>query len=93
VERYQGKPFALVGVNCDNNAEIVQHLQSIGKVTWPSFCQGADKIGAAYGVRGLPTVVVIDHKGIVRSVYVGPPEEPELDRQLSDLIAEAETPD
>ena len=90
MERYQGKPFALLGVNLDNDPKVVLGLQQKGTVTWRSFCGGADKIGGDYGVHGIPMVVVVDHKGIVQWVSVGPPDATELDKKLDELIADAE---
>jgi hypothetical protein len=90
VTRYQGRPFALVGVNLDSDAALVEQLQQKGIVTWRSFCGGADTIAGAYGVRGIPMVVLIDHKGIVRAVFAGAPDPADLDGQLDGLIAEAE---
>ena len=70
MERYQGKPFALLGVNIDNSPKRSVALQNEGKLTWRSFCGGADEIAAAYGVQAIPTVVLIDPKGVVRAAWV-----------------------
>jgi hypothetical protein len=90
VERYQGRPFALVGVNLDGDANVVLGLQQKGAVTWRSICVGADRVAATYGVHGIPLVVVIDHKGVVQSVSVGPPDATEFDRNLDKLVAAVE---
>ncbi len=90
MERYRGKPFALLGVNIDHKPQTVRRLQDEGRLTWPSFCTDADEIAAAYGVHTIPHVVVIDAKGIVRYVSVGPPDTKELDKELDDLVAAAE---
>ncbi len=89
MERYQGKPFALLGVNIDNNPKKVVTLQKEGQLTWRSFCGGADEIVAAYGVRAIPTVVLIDPKGVVRAAWVAP-DTSELDKKLDELVAAAE---
>jgi hypothetical protein len=90
VERFQGRPFALVGVNTDNDPKAVLELQNQGKVTWRSLCRGADRAAAAYGLHVLPTVVVIDHKGVVQFVSSGTPNADDLDRKLGELVADAE---
>jgi hypothetical protein len=41
-------------------------------------------------VDALPTVFLIDHKGVVRFKSVGAPDRKELDRQIDKLLAEAE---
>jgi hypothetical protein len=90
VERYQGKPFALLGVNTDNNPKAVLRLQEEGRITWRSFCGGAEEIVAKYGVHAIPVVVIIDHKGVIHSASVGAPDEEKLDKELDELVAAAE---
>jgi peroxiredoxin len=44
-------------------------------------------IGASYGVRGIPTVVAVDKKGVVRWIRVGySPDDSDLRRALEPLL-------
>ena len=46
-------------------------------------------IGARYGVRGIPTMVVVDKKGVVRWIRVGySPDDTDLRRELERLVKE-----
>jgi hypothetical protein len=90
VERNQGKPFALLGVNIDNSPSRVLSLQDAGKITWRSFSGDVGKAVNAYGVSAIPTVVIIDHKGVVQKAGVGVPDAEELDKLLDKLVAAAE---
>jgi hypothetical protein len=90
VERFKGKPFALLGVNIDRDPEGVRTLQNDGRLTWRSFSGDVDRIVAAYGVHALPTIVLIDHKGVVQWARVGVPEGDELEKKLDELVAAAE---
>jgi hypothetical protein len=90
VERFQGKPFALLGVNIDGNPSLVLTLQQAGKVTWRSFSGDVGEAIKAYGVRAIPVVVVIDHKGVVQKHWLGAPDAGELDKLLDNLVAAAE---
>jgi hypothetical protein len=86
VERYQDRPFALIGVNLDPQDPRSRQFQQDGSVTWRCFRDDSNDIGALYGVHTIPTVYVIDHKGVVRfKAHIAPSE-----KELDELIADAE---
>ncbi|MBI4659688.1 MAG: TlpA family protein disulfide reductase [Verrucomicrobia bacterium] len=92
VKRLEGRPFVLLGVNSDpkNRLRTVVKQQSI---TWRSWWDGGSTggpIARQWGIRGWPTLVLIDHKGVIREKHVGSPGDEELDRELEQLIREAE---
>jgi hypothetical protein len=89
VERYKGRPFALLGVNVDSSPSKVNALREEGKVTWPSFSGDVENVVRAYGVHAIPTVILIDHKGIAREGWVMPSPD-EIDKKVAELVAEAE---
>ena len=63
------EPFALVGVNSDDTPENLQKQLQEENVTWPSFFDGGSTdgpIATKWGVRGWPTIYVIDKKGVIR---------------------------
>ena len=70
-----GKKFALIGVNSDGDPAIPQGLAKDGVVNWRSFWYGPTgprgPISAAYKVRGWPTIILVDAKGVVRSINHG----------------------
>ena len=95
VKNLAGKPFALIGVNSDDDYEIPQKLVKDGTVTWRSFWNGEDgtkgPISSAFKVRGWPTVLLLDGKGVVR--FVNPQRGPgdgmkALDEAIAELLAE-----
>lgn len=68
VERLKDEPFALVGVNSDP-AEDYRAAIERENITWPSFWDGGDTSGpiaTKWGVRGWPTIYILDHEGIIR---------------------------
>jgi thiol-disulfide isomerase/thioredoxin len=70
VERLKGKPFALLGINCDEDAETARKVMASEGITWPNWHDGAPDegpIARRYHVQGYPTIVVLDAKGIIRS--------------------------
>ncbi len=92
VKRLEGKPFALVGVNSDPDpAELKSQLQKF-QVTWRSFKsqQGPDKnIAADWVVTSWPTLILIDHRGIIRKRWEGGPDAKEFDDEIDKLVAGA----
>ncbi|CAN5285474.1 hypothetical protein BH10PLA2_BH10PLA2_33290 [soil metagenome] len=91
VERFKGKPFALIGVNSDTDKEQVHKALEKSKITWRSFWCG-DKgvfgpIPTAWNVNSWPTVYVLDQKGIIRAKQTMGKS---LDVVLEKLVAEVE---
>lgn len=67
VEEWKDEPFAIVGVNSDPPQRL-KTLVEDGTTTWRNFTntQADGKISDKWGVRGWPTLYIIDHKGVIR---------------------------
>jgi redoxin len=91
VQRLQGRPFVLLGVNTDADAAALKQIQEKRQITWRSFADGPPKgpIAALWKVRGFPTIQLIDAKGVVRYSHLGPSSAPELDGEIETLLKEA----
>jgi thiol-disulfide isomerase/thioredoxin len=93
VEKYQDKPFVLLGVNGDADVQEPRSAQIAKRVTWRSWWDGpAGAICHQYCVEGFPTVILIDHTGIIRYRSDGAPNPHELDVQIEKLIHDVPTP-
>ena len=93
VARMKDKPFVLLGVNSDPKKNILAAMKR-EKITWPFFWDGGNTngpIAKQYGVRGWPTIYVLDHKGVIAAK--GPRGEA-LDKVVDELVkaAEADAP-
>jgi len=88
VEELKGKPFAIVGVNSDPKARL-KELVKDGTTTWRNFTneQSYGKISDKWGVRGWPTLYIIDAKGVIR--HKGLRGEA-MEAAIKKLVAEAE---
>jgi hypothetical protein len=90
VTKYEGKPFAIVGINSDRDREKIKQICKEKKLTWRSFWNGGSTggpISTRWNVSGWPTIYLIDHKGIIRAKGHG------LDDELLEkLVAEAMSP-
>jgi peroxiredoxin len=88
VQRYAGRPLALLGVSLDEEREEVVQVAARNGVTWPSWWDGVDgPIASQWGIRSLPNIFVIDHRGIIRFHQV---RGAELDSAVEQLVREAE---
>src|SRR5579871_5233140 len=94
VKKLADKPFALIGVNSDTDLEKLKPRLQEEQITWRSFWNGPEGTGGPisvdWGVRGWPTLYVIDHKGVIRHKWVGSPGDKVLDEAIEALVAEAE---
>lgn len=68
-ERFTGKPFEVVGVNRDPQAQL-RELQASHHIEWPNFSDPENKLGAQYRVAAWPLAYVLDGKRNIH--YVGP---------------------
>jgi len=67
VERFAGKPFALIGVNSDDNQAKLKAAIKKEMITWPSFRDGSrGRIAKDWNVHSWPTTYVLDRDGIIR---------------------------
>ena len=69
VKNLANKPFALIGVNSDDSPETVRAAMKREDITWRSFFDGGGTdgpISTRWGVRGWPTIYVLDHEGVIR---------------------------
>ena len=88
------KPFALIGINSDKDLKDAKTKNEKQEITWRSFWCGeqgtAGPIPKKWGVRGWPTLYLIDHKGVIRHKFLGNPGNDKLDKLIEELVVEAE---
>jgi thiol-disulfide isomerase/thioredoxin len=67
VDRFKGRPFALIGVNADQEKRLALKAAIDEGVNWRSFWDGGDNaIQKAFAIEAYPTVYVIDEQGVIR---------------------------
>jgi hypothetical protein len=90
VEKLKDRPFALLGVNSDEDLERLKSRMEEENITWRSWRNGGSTSGpisTKWNVSGWPTIYVIDHEGVIRYKNV---RGEELDAAIEKLVAEAE---
>jgi hypothetical protein len=93
VNRLEGKPFALIGVNSDQDEEQLKKDLKENQVTWRSFHnqrKAGTAIATEWNVRGWPTLYLIDHKGVIHKKWLGGPKSEVLDKEVEKLVLAAE---
>jgi hypothetical protein len=92
VERLKDEPFALIGVNSDGDLAVAKPKIAEQKVTWRSFWNGEEgtegPISTEWGVKGWPTLYLIDAEGKIRRRFAGSPGDAVLDAEIDKLVAE-----
>jgi hypothetical protein len=88
VKRLEGKPFALIGVNSDEDREELKKVLVDKKLTWRSFWNGGSTngpISREWKVTGWPSIWVIDANGVIRNRNV---RGHDMDAAVDKLLAE-----
>ena len=88
VKRLEKEPFALVGMNSDASPEVFKAAAEKENLTWPCFFDGGGTdgpIATKWGVRGWPTIFVLDAEGIIRFKNV---RGEEMDKAVDALLKE-----
>jgi thiol-disulfide isomerase/thioredoxin len=69
VQKFKDQPFALLGVNCDEDKTAVNQVVKKERMTWRSWWDGAprgSRIADRWQVTAFPTIYVLDPQGVIR---------------------------
>jgi peroxiredoxin len=87
----KGRPFAVVGVNVDDSPEVLKSVVKEVDIPWRNWNDADRTISRQWKARLLPTIYVIDHKGVVRYEFrVDKEPLSRLERKIRELVKEAE---
>ena len=90
VKELAGRPFALLGVNSDEDLEALKARMVEENITWRSWRNGGSTSGpisTAWNVSGWPTIYLIDHEGVIRHKDL---RGDELEKAIEALVEVAE---
>ncbi|MFI5456206.1 MAG: TlpA family protein disulfide reductase [Isosphaerales bacterium] len=89
VKRRAGEPFALLGFDVDADRKKLEQAMRAEGITWRSWWKnGNGPIASRWISEGLPTLYLLDPKGVIRAKYVGFPGEEVLDHAIETLLKE-----
>jgi hypothetical protein len=68
VKRLEGKSFALLGINSDQDKDKLKQVLEKENITWRSWWDQTigGPIATTWNVQGWPTIFVLDEKGVIR---------------------------
>jgi len=91
VKKLSGKPFALLGINSDEDLESIRQTIIDEQITWRSWWDEGRTDGpiqTTWQVLQRPTIHLLDAKGIIRYKNIQPEG---LDAAIDALIAEVQS--
>lgn len=88
--RHREAGLVTLGVNVETERPdvFVQRAHAALGAGFPSLHDDF-RMQSGYGVQSLPTLVLVDRRGIVRRFEIGVPDEEELDAQIREILAES----
>ena len=93
MKRLSGKPFAMLGVNSDEDREALKGTLVEQRITWRSWWDEGNVDGpihTAWQIRERPAIHVLDGKGVIRYKNIQPEDVDDvIDRLLAELTSEA----
>jgi len=96
VRRMQGKPFALLGVNGDEDKDKLKEWIKKEDITWRSWRDGEGDahtkgpIASQFNTSARPTIYILDQRGVIRHKFLGFPGTAKLDAAINPLVEAVE---
>lgn len=88
VKKLKDRPFALLGIDINDSEKLLKGLRDDGTITWRFWVdKPPGPINTLYRIEAYPTLILIDHKGIIRANDL---ETHEIDQAVEQLLLEAE---
>ncbi len=82
----------MLGISGDHKREDLKSFVDREKIPWPNIFDGGGSIRNEWGIKALPTFVLINHKGIIigRWEGVGPSTMSEIEKGIDEAVREAD---
>ncbi len=90
VEKMQGRPFVLLGVNSDKEKSRARKAVKENNLNWRSWQnkgKNGEKISSGFKIRGWPTIFLVDHNGVIQAKNL---RGSRLDKALELMVLRAE---
>jgi thiol-disulfide isomerase/thioredoxin len=92
-EKYKDRPFALVGVNCDDDKAVAQRAVVKNQLPFPNWWDGGatgGRINSEWLIDGFPTLYLIGPDGVIRDKWEGKPDQADVEAAVDKLVSQAE---
>lgn len=76
--RYESKGLVVVGVNASDPAGVIKQYATQKGLSYPMLLDAGNDVFESYGVRSMPSLVILDKEGKVMAYLVGVVDEASL---------------
>jgi peroxiredoxin len=76
--RYESKGLVVVGVNASDPAAVIKQYASKKGLSYPMLLDAQNDVFDSYGVKSMPSLVILDKEGKVMAYLVGVVDEASL---------------
>jgi len=89
-KKYKKLGFTIIGLNVEPDQNDAEGFLKQNPVTFPILYDPKDTVSKVYGVGGMPSVAIVDRKGVVRWMHKSyvPGDEDEYMNQVRSLLTE-----
>jgi len=87
--KYQDRGVVFIGVDyLDTDSEAKAYIQEYN-ITYVNGPDLGSRISQAYNIKGVPETYFVDQKGVLRGIFIGPTESPQLDDKIDALLSQS----
>ncbi|RLG55758.1 MAG: TlpA family protein disulfide reductase [Thermoproteota archaeon] len=86
--KHPTEDFVVISVNLGESMEKARDFAEKEGMSWIVLVDPSGAVGRAYGVRAIPTLVLVDRDGVVAWTRVGLTSVAEISKQVSRLLGE-----
>jgi peroxiredoxin len=86
-DKYKDRGLEVLAIDQGESADQVRYFLKRREYLLQFLLDPSSTVGDSYGVRGIPTSVLVDKDGFVQAIFVGIAPERELERQVELVTA------
>lgn len=88
-DRFGAQGLRVVGITTDSAEKAATFAEEV-QMRYPIVVDDQGETAGAYGISSLPTMLLVDKRGVIRDVFIGfdPSGEGELASKIKELLAE-----
>ncbi len=88
LDKFKGKDFEILSLDQGESADQVRQFITRKQYGFHALLDTDGQVGAKYGVRGIPTLVLIDRNGAIQWLQVGyTRDDDQLEKKIEGLLA------
>jgi hypothetical protein len=91
VKRLANRPFALLGISCDEDHDAVRRMIESERLTWHNWVDSPENpVCSEWHVEYLPSIYILDANGIIRFTPDDFSSAEDVDRVVNELLGKVE---